>query len=164
MSLVNLKFRTATSGDEPFLREMLYLALFVPPGAPPIPRSLLKDPALARYVQHWGTRPGDSGPIALVDDSSVGAAWLRQFPVTDPGYGFADESTRELSIALLPAWRGKGIGSQLLKSLLNDAPGRIPELRPGKPRLPPLSPLRIPAAGEQLDAAPLGLVVLRCCS
>jgi GNAT superfamily N-acetyltransferase len=133
MTLVNLKFRTCTSGDEPFLREMLYLAIFVPPGAPPIPRSSLKDPGLAHYVQHWGTRPGDSGLIALIDDSPVGAAWLRQFPVTDPGYGFIDESTPELSIAILPAWRGKGIGSQLLKSLLNEVPAVSLSCDPANP-------------------------------
>jgi hypothetical protein len=132
--LVNLKFRTATSGDEPFLREMLYLALFVPPGAPPIPRSLLNDPALARYVQHCGTRPGDSGLIALVDDSSVGAAWLRQFPITDPAKAFVDESTPELSIALLPACR--------------------PYLRFGFQ----------PLANSWTMLRPLGLIVLRCCS
>jgi hypothetical protein len=51
--------RAATASDEPFLREMLYLALFVPPGKRPLPRSILSDPALARYVNGWGTKSGD---------------------------------------------------------------------------------------------------------
>jgi GNAT superfamily N-acetyltransferase len=99
---------------------MLYLALFVPPGEPPRSRSVLGDPAIARYVKGWGTRSGDSGLIALVEGIPVGAAWLRCFPASEPGYGFVDERTPELSIAVLPAYRAKGIGSLLLERLLQD--------------------------------------------
>ena len=41
-----LELRKAAESEEPFLWEMLYLAVFVPPGAPPIPRSILSEPAL----------------------------------------------------------------------------------------------------------------------
>jgi GNAT superfamily N-acetyltransferase len=115
---MSCELRAATISDELFLWEMLYLALFVPPGEPPPPRSLLRDPALARYVEDWGIRSGDSGLIALVDGALVGAAWLRCFPASEPGYGFVDERTPELSIAVLSAHRGKGIGSRLMERLL----------------------------------------------
>jgi hypothetical protein len=92
---MNCELRPAEASDEPFLREMLYLALFVPPGQPPLPQSVLADPAIARYVEGWGTRSGDSGLIALVQRVPVGAAWLRFFPASDPGYGFVDERTPE---------------------------------------------------------------------
>ena len=118
---VNYELRAATPSDEPFLWEMLYLALFVPPGEPPLPRSVLRDPAIARYVEGWRTRSGDSGLIALVDGAPVGAAWLRCFPASDPGYGFVDERTPELSVAVLAPHRGKGIGSRLIGGLLQDA-------------------------------------------
>jgi GNAT superfamily N-acetyltransferase len=110
--------RAATVSDEPFLWEMLYLALFVPPGQPPLPRSVLRERAIARYVEDWGRRNGDSGLIALVDGAPVGAAWLRYFSASEPGYGFVDERTPELSIAVLPAHRGKGIGFELIERLL----------------------------------------------
>jgi GNAT superfamily N-acetyltransferase len=115
---VNCELRPAEVSDEPFLREMLYLALFVPPGQPPLPQSVLGDPAIARYVEGWGRRSGDSGLIALVQLVPVGAAWLRFFPASDPGYGFVDERTPELSVAVLAAYRGKGIGSLLVDRLL----------------------------------------------
>src|SRR5216683_4225921 len=58
---------------------------------------LLREPAIARYVEEWGIRSGDSGLIALVDGAPVGAAWLRCFSASEPGYGFVDERTPELS-------------------------------------------------------------------
>jgi GNAT superfamily N-acetyltransferase len=116
---MSCELRAATVSDQPFLWEMLYLALFVPPGEPPLPRSLLREPAIARYVEGWGLRSDDSGLIALVDNAPAGAAWLRCFPASEPGYGFVDERTPELSIAVLPAHRGKGIGSRLLERLLH---------------------------------------------
>ena len=105
------------AGDIGFLREMLYLALFVPPGAPPFPRSILDDPAIDRYVRDCPARPGDMGLIAVVDDTPVGAAWLRQFTADAPGYGFVDDTTPELTVAVLEAYRNRGIGTQLIAAL-----------------------------------------------
>jgi len=112
------ELRAAMASDEPFLREMLYLAIFVPPGEPAPPRSIVHEPTIARYVDGWGTRSGDSGLIALVDGAPVGAAWLRSFAASAPGYGFVDERTPELSVAVLPSHRGMGIGSHLIEELL----------------------------------------------
>jgi len=130
---MSFKLRAANVSDEPLLWEMLYLALFVPPGEPPLPRSVLRDPAIARYVQGWGTRRDDKGLVALVDTSLVGAAWLRWFPASDPGYGFVDESIPELSVAVLPGHRGKGIGSLLLERLLQGVPSTSLSCDPQNP-------------------------------
>jgi len=72
------------------------------------------------YVKAWG-RPGDTAMIALVDGFPVGAAWFRLFKATSPGYGFVDEQTPELAVAVVPNARGKGVGSALLGSLLDRA-------------------------------------------
>ena len=42
-------------------------------------------------------------------------------PPADPGYGFVDDATPEVSIGVLEAWRGQGIGEQLLRRLAQDA-------------------------------------------
>jgi RimJ/RimL family protein N-acetyltransferase len=42
-------------------------------------------------------------------------------PQTHPGYGFVDESTPELGIAVSPEVRGRGIGRALLASLIEHA-------------------------------------------
>ena len=110
------------TGDIAFLREMLYLALFVPPGSPPFPRSILDDPAIDRYVRDWPTRPGDVGLIGVVDDAPVGAAWLRHFTAAAPGYGFIDEATPELTVAVLEGYRNRGIGTHLIAGLQGFVP------------------------------------------
>ena len=42
----------------------------------------------------------------------------RMFPADEPGYGFVDEQTPELTIAIVPSMRGRGLGRELLEALL----------------------------------------------
>ena len=46
--------------------------------------------------------------IALENGFPVGAAWYRVFGADEPGYGFVDEQTPELAIAVVPSKRGTG--------------------------------------------------------
>ena len=110
--------RPLAADDEPFLWTALYHALHVAPGASPLPREVVRRPEIARYVSGWMERPGDLGFVAEVDGEPVGAAWLRRWASGDRGYGFVDEATPELSMALLPDYRGRGVGTALLRRLL----------------------------------------------
>jgi ribosomal protein S18 acetylase RimI-like enzyme len=112
--------RPATPQDERFLQEMLYLALFVPPGEPPFPRSILETDVLRRYVDGFGA-PGtaDRGVIAeTTDGEPIGAAWVRVLPERT-GYGYVGDGIPELSIAVVEGHRGRGVGSALLTELLS---------------------------------------------
>jgi ribosomal protein S18 acetylase RimI-like enzyme len=71
-------------------------------------------------VKGWG-RPGDTVLIAIDDGFPVGAAWYRLFRKGLPGYGFVDEETPELAIAVVPNRRGRGIGEALLGALCERA-------------------------------------------
>ncbi len=99
--------------DVRFLRDMLRHAYHW---------RLNEDPDLpvARYVTNWG-RKGDSGLMALAGISPVGAAWYRLFPRDEPGFGFVDEETPELTIAVVPSRRHEGFGRQLMSALLDRA-------------------------------------------
>ena len=115
--------RRATDGDVGFLREMLHLALFVPPGAAPFPLEVLDAPDFARIVDSFGARAGDAGWIAeAADGARMGAAWVRRFTGDAPGFGYIDDVTPELSIATRVEHRGRGVGTALLSRLLDDVP------------------------------------------
>ena len=121
---MNCIIRPLTTEDEPFLWEMLYQALHVPEGQTAPPREVIHLPELARYVQGWG-RENDCGFLAsdAVASQPVGAVWLRLLVGENKGYGFVDDNTPELSIAVLPEYRGQGIGTQLLAHLFGSECG-----------------------------------------
>jgi len=80
----------------------------------------LEDLPVGRYVDRWG-REGDTALVQIERFRPVGAAWYRLFKAAEPGYGFVDEQTPELTIAVVPSCRGKGYGDQLLTALLDRA-------------------------------------------
>ena len=107
--------RRAGPHDVRFLRDMLHHAFYWrESGAGD------DEQPVYRYVQAWG-RKGDAGVIALDQGFPVGAAWYRLFKDSAPGYGFVDEQTPELAIAVVPSRRGRGIGEELLRALLDRA-------------------------------------------
>lgn len=109
--------RPAETSDRAFLREVLYLALYVPPDGQPFPRSVLNDPNVHRYIDSWG-RPGDWGVVAEADDGNpLGAAYIRTWTGPERGYGFVAPEIPELTIAVAFNVRNKGLGTQLLEAL-----------------------------------------------
>ena len=116
---INYKIRRAIEADEPFLFEMLFQSLFVEKGQEPFTREILKNPLIARYVKNWG-RSRDLGFIAEAAETGekIGAAWCRLPNAEDTGFAYLNDETPELGIALLPKFRGKGIGTALMKRLL----------------------------------------------
>jgi ribosomal protein S18 acetylase RimI-like enzyme len=107
--------RRGGAQDTRFLRDMLHHAYYLKerkPDAGPGP--------VALYVKAWG-RPGDTAVIAINEGFPIGAAWFRRFSAQQPGYGFVDENTPELAIAVVPNARGLGAGSALLEALLERA-------------------------------------------
>jgi ribosomal protein S18 acetylase RimI-like enzyme len=77
----------------------------------------LADPAIRRYLDGW-PREGDFGVVAEDGAVPVGAAWCRIFPAEEPGFGFVAPDIPELSIAVAPANRGKGVGRALLDAVV----------------------------------------------
>ena len=107
--------RRGDANDVAFLRDMLrhaYAWRWDDPEAAELP--------VFRYISGWG-RPGDRSLIAIDGFQPCGAAWFRLFKREAPGYGFVDQTTPELTIAVVPSHRGHGLGEELLSELLDQA-------------------------------------------
>ena len=67
-------------------------------------------------------REGDCGFVAVDGEGrTVGAVWLRLWKGEERGFGYVDEATPELGIAVVAEHRGRGVGKKLLSRLVEVA-------------------------------------------
>lgn len=120
-----LQLREAGAGHAELVLAMLVHAANWAPGRPPLTREQVEaEPKLSHYAAGW-PRPGDLGVVVEdADGAGLGAAWLRYFTEDDPSYGFVAADVPELSIGVDPSARGRGLGTQLCRWLLDAAPAR----------------------------------------
>ncbi|HET7477643.1 MAG TPA: GNAT family N-acetyltransferase [Dermatophilaceae bacterium] len=110
--------RPARPGDGDFLLDMTMEAVNWQPRRRLTRRQVMADPLLMHYSAGY-PRPGDVGVVAVEEhDAPIGAAWVRCFPAADPGYGYVDDQVPELTVAVVPLRRGRGVGRALLAELL----------------------------------------------
>jgi len=99
---------------------MLYESIYTPEGQEPTSKDIINQPSISKYVDGWG-KDGDVGYIAVNDlGQSVGSITIRYFNKDNKGYGYVNDDTPELGMAVRPEYRGRGIGTELLKTLLNE--------------------------------------------
>jgi GNAT superfamily N-acetyltransferase len=85
----------------------------------PRPQKSSLRQTLGHYIAGW-PRNGDCGVVAELD-SPIGAAWCRLLPTDDPGYGFVDPETPEVTIGVVASHRRTGVGRLLLTDLIETA-------------------------------------------
>ncbi len=119
---MNYVIRPAVKDDELFLWEMLYYAAHMEEEGEASPQAAKKDPDLIKYVKDWGSET-DVGCIALEprNNQPIGAAWIRLLIGDDKTSSYVNDFTPELAIAVLPAYIGRGVGTQLLTHVLEAA-------------------------------------------
>ena len=96
------------------LRDFLYEAIFIPEGVEPSARDIVERPELRIYYDDFGTGPADHCLVAEAAGRVVGAAWTRIMN----DYGHVDDETPSFAISLIPEYRGRGIGTGLMKEML----------------------------------------------
>lgn len=106
--------RELKQSEYPLLTNFLYEAIFIPDGATSPPKSLLISPELQVYVANFGTQQADKALVAEMNATIVGAVWVRIMK----DYGHIDDKTPSLAIALYKEYRGLGIGTALLSTML----------------------------------------------
>ena len=108
--------------DIDFLKEMLFEAIFLPQEIKnKLSKDIINQPELNKYFIDWG-RPGDLAYVAETSLTSklIGCIWGRLFTLTNKGYGFIDEQTPELSVALSVNYRNQGIGTALGNAIIHN--------------------------------------------
>lgn len=66
------------------------------------------------YISGFGTNEHDIAFVADIDGKIVGAVWVRIMN----DYGHIDNNTPSFAISLYKEYRGKGIGTTLMKEML----------------------------------------------
>ena len=110
----DLEIRQILKEEYPILEDFLYHAIFLPPDAQPVPREIIYEPHIFIYVKDFDGKD-DCGVVAVQEGQIIGAAWTRIISA----YGHIDNETPELAISILPNYRGKGIGSEIMQSLFD---------------------------------------------
>ena len=96
------------------LEDFLYEAIFIPEDTPAPPRFVIENEDLQVYIRDFGKLPDDRCLVAEVDGKIVGAVWTRIMA----DYGHIDNLTPSLAISLYKEFRSQGIGTELLRRIL----------------------------------------------
>lgn len=112
---MNIMIREIRETEIQMLKDFLYEAVFIPQGAEAPPRAVVDTPELQVYVRDFGRQVPDLGLVAEVDGKVIGAVWARIME----DYGHIDARTPSLAIALFKAYRGLGIGTELMRAMFS---------------------------------------------
>lgn len=111
---MNYKIRKILESEYVILDKFLYEAIFIPHGIEPPPFSIIEKTELQVYISDFGKKD-DYCLVAEKDGKIIGAVWTRIMN----DYGHIDDNIPSLAISLYKEFRGKGIGTALLDSILS---------------------------------------------
>jgi hypothetical protein len=99
---MGMLLRESQHSDLPFLREMLYDAVFWRASVnKPSFEEGLAYPDVSKSLADWGERNGDTAVVATMNSIPIGASWFRFW--TDDNYvnGYTDENTPVVVLGLV---------------------------------------------------------------
>ncbi len=114
MTVSEYRIRPLKTNETGLLKDFLYEAIFLTEGIEPPERTIVERPELRVYTDDFGSRRGDNCLAAEIDGRVVGAVWTR---IMDD-YGHIDDETPSFAISLYKPYRGKGIGTSLMREML----------------------------------------------
>lgn len=103
--------------ESDFLADMLYEAIFIPEASDPLPKEVIKDIPLSKYIENWGKDKFDIALVMEVGNQLIGAIWGRLLTGENKGFGYLDETIPELSMAVKKENRSQGIGTKLIMAI-----------------------------------------------
>ncbi|MCL2355497.1 MAG: GNAT family N-acetyltransferase [Oscillospiraceae bacterium] len=115
---MNYKIRQIDESEIQLLKDFLYEAVFQKDENNLIPRSVISEPEVEVYIKDFG-KPDDLCLVAELDNKIIGAVWTRILCGEVKGFGNIDGDTPEFAISLYKEYRGIGIGTALMKDMLD---------------------------------------------
>lgn len=111
---MDYSIREMLPSEYPLLADFLYEAIFIPEGAAKPPRDIIEQEELQVYIRDFGKRKDDLALAAQCGEKIIGACWVR---IMDD-YGHIDNETPSFAISLYEEYRGRGIGTELMRRML----------------------------------------------
>ena len=109
-----ITLREIRKNEYGLLKDFLYEAIFIPEGVEPPAKEIVEQPELKLYYEDFGTGRADNCIVADDDGRVIGAVWTRIMN----DYGHVDDDTPSFAISLYKEYRGKGIGTELMRQML----------------------------------------------
>ena len=109
-----IKLREIRKNEYGLLKDFLYEAIFIPEGVEPPAKEIVEQPELKLYYEDFGTGRADNCIVADDDGRVIGAVWTRIMN----DYGHVDDDTPSFAISLYKEYRGRGIGTELMRQML----------------------------------------------
>ena len=103
---MGIKIREWKEGEQALLEDFLYEAIYVPEGAEAPQKSIIKLPELQVYITNFGKEKDDICFLAEVEGTV--------------DYGHLEEGVPSFAISLYKEYRGRGIGTALMKKMLQE--------------------------------------------
>lgn len=105
------------SSEQKIVTDMLYYAYRIDQS-----NSKLENiEALKIYTDFYGLTAKDLGLYLLYDKTIAGAIWSRKLLLEHNSTAFVNEKTPVISVAVLPKFRGQGIGTFMMTQFLQEA-------------------------------------------
>ncbi len=116
MHFMNYIIREIRKQEYSLLDDFLYEAIFIPDGVKAPDRGIINEPELQVYVSGFGDKQDDFCFVAEVDGRIIGAVWVRDMQ----DYGHIGDGIPSFAISLYKEYRGYGIGTELMKTMLEE--------------------------------------------
>ena len=110
---MDYRIREIRENEYSILSDFLYEAIYIPEGMEKPPKSIIEQPELQVYIADFG-KADDWCMVVEVKEKIVGAVWVRIMN----DYGHIDDKTPSLAISLYEEYRNWGIGTALMKTML----------------------------------------------
>lgn len=115
--MVTYRIREIKPSEIYLLKDFLYEAILQRDEKNPLPKDIINKPELRVFIEGFG-KPDDCCLVADIDGKVVGAVWTRIIFGEVKGYGNVDEDTPEFAISLYKEYRNMGIGTALMRRML----------------------------------------------